>query len=159
LRVRFRYSTNADSYLAAAGKFTQRPLKQAVISASALSLLYPAEGIPGYSREQFIGDLVDEAATDIRKCLDAGAAAVEIDFTEGRLALKLDSSGSLLTQFIELNNRVLDSFSQQDRLRLGVHSCPGGESDSTHSADVEYTALLPALLRLNVANFYLLFIN
>ena len=60
-----------------------RPLKQAVISASALSLLYPADGIDGYSREAFLDDLVDEAEADIRGCLDAGADNVQIDFTEG----------------------------------------------------------------------------
>ena len=151
----FRYTTYAVSYLAAARKFTNRPLKQAVISASALSLLYPSEEIPGYSREQFVDDLVEEAIKDIRGCLDAGAAAVQIDFTEGRLALKLDPSGSLLNQFVELNNRVLDRFSNQDRLLLGVHSCPGGDRDATHSSGVAYAGLLPALFRLNVKNFYL----
>src|SRR5712691_5445900 len=35
----FRYRTRAASYLAAARRYTGRPLKQAVISASALSLL------------------------------------------------------------------------------------------------------------------------
>ena len=33
-------------------------LKQAVISASAISLMYPAEEIPGYPREPFLDDLV-----------------------------------------------------------------------------------------------------
>lgn len=28
---------------------------------------------------------------------------------------------------------------------IGVHTCPGGDKDSTHSADVEYEELLPAL--------------
>lgn len=37
----FRYGTHAVTYLNAARRYTQRPLKQAVISASALSLLYP----------------------------------------------------------------------------------------------------------------------
>ena len=56
----FRYITYASSYLNAAKKLTKRPLKQAVISASALSLLYPDDGLPGYSRQQFVEDLVDE---------------------------------------------------------------------------------------------------
>ena len=38
-----------------------RQLKQAVISASALSLMYPPDGLPGYSREAFLDDLVAEA--------------------------------------------------------------------------------------------------
>jgi 5-methyltetrahydropteroyltriglutamate--homocysteine methyltransferase len=151
----FRYTTYAASYLNAAKKRTNRPLKQAVISASALSLLYPAEEIAGYSREQFLNDLVNEAEADIRKCLDAGAANVQIDFTEGRLALKLDPSGGLLDQFISLNNQVLERFSETDRLRLGVHSCPGGDHDATHSADVDYAGLLPSLFKLKVTNFYL----
>jgi 5-methyltetrahydropteroyltriglutamate--homocysteine methyltransferase len=35
-----------------------------------------------------------------------------------------------------------------------VHSCPGGDQDSTHSADIDYGALLPALCRLDVGSFY-----
>ena len=75
----------------------RRPLKQAVISPSALSLMYPAEGIPGYSREQFIDDLLAEHETEIRRCFEKGAYKVQIDFTEGRLAMKVDPSGHLLT--------------------------------------------------------------
>jgi 5-methyltetrahydropteroyltriglutamate--homocysteine methyltransferase len=41
----FRYITKASTYLSAAQGLTQKPLKQAVISASALSLLYPQAGI------------------------------------------------------------------------------------------------------------------
>src|SRR5579862_7756174 len=92
----FRYVTHASTYLAAAKRFTTRPVKQAVISASALSLLYPSVEIPRYPREAFLSDLVDEAAADIRQCLDHGADSVQIDFTEGRLSLKLDPSGGLL---------------------------------------------------------------
>jgi 5-methyltetrahydropteroyltriglutamate--homocysteine methyltransferase len=151
----FRYTTFASAYLNAAQNLTKRPLKQAVISASALSLLYPADGIPGYSREQFLEDLLNEAEADIRQCLAAGAVNVQIDFTEGRLALKLDPSGGLLEQFISLNNQVLGRFSPSERLRLGVHSCPGGDHDATHSADVDYAGLLPRLFNLKVTNFYL----
>jgi methionine synthase II (cobalamin-independent) len=149
----FRYATYASSYLDAAGKYARTPLKQAVISASALSLLYPQGGIPGYTREAFLDDLVREAQTDIRRCLDAGAT-VQIDFTEGRLAVKLDPSKNLLNSFVDLNNRVLAAFSAEERRRIGVHTCPGGDQDSTHSADVDYAELLPALFRLNVGNFY-----
>ena len=99
---------------------TQRPFKQAVISASALSLLYPADGIPGYPREQFVADLLNEAEADIRGALAAGAVSVQIDFTEARLSLKLDPSGGLLRSFIDLNNQVLGRFSADDRRRIGV---------------------------------------
>ena len=40
---------------------------------------------------------------------------MQIDFTEGRLALKLDPSGGLLRTFIELNNQVLGAFSDTER--------------------------------------------
>src|ERR1700728_515035 len=150
----FRYAVKAVSYLSAAQRNTTKPVKQAVISASALSLLYPQEGIDGYSRDEFLKDLLDEAERDIRECLEAGAACVQIDFTEGRLALKLDPSGGLLNSFIELNNQVLDAFSAAERVRIGVHTCPGGDHDSTHSADVDYVSLLPHLFRLNAGRFY-----
>ena len=151
----FRYGVHADTYLKAARVFTKLPLKQAVISASALSLLYPQNGIPGYSREAFISDLINEAEADIRGALDAGAATVQIDFTEGRLSLKLDPSGGLLRSFVELNNQVLARFSPEERKKIGVHVCPGGDRDSTHSADVDYAGLLPDLFQMNVGRFYL----
>jgi len=138
-----------------ARQLTNLPLKQAVISASVLSLLYPAAGISGYSHETFIAELVDEAVTDIRQCLAQGADSVQIDFTEGRLSLKLDPSGGLLDDFIALNNRVLSHFSDSELVRIGVHVCPGGDRDATHSADVDYAGLLPALFRLRVKRFYL----
>jgi 5-methyltetrahydropteroyltriglutamate--homocysteine methyltransferase len=130
-------------------------LKQAVISASALSLLYPQDGLPQYPREEFLNDLTREVEHDIRDCLLAGAHCVQIDFTEGRLALKLDPSGSLLRTFVSLNNRVLEQFPLAERKRIGVHTCPGGDHDSTHSADVDYVRLLPLLLQLNVGQFYI----
>ena len=105
----FRYATFAAEYLEGAKKYANTPLKQAVIAPSALSLLYPQAGIPGYSRDAFLSDLAREAATDIRRCL-AGGASVQLDFTEGRLCIKLDPSKGLLDAFIDLNNRVLDGF-------------------------------------------------
>ena len=75
------------------------PVKQAVISPSALSLMYPPEAIPGYPREQFIEDLLREHETEVRACLLKGAHKVQIDFTEGRLALKIDPSGKSSSQF------------------------------------------------------------
>ena len=152
----FRYGVHAAGYVEAARGYTRLPIKQAVISASALSLLYPATGIPGYSREAFMADLIDEATTDIRGALDGGAASVQIDFTEGRLSLKLDPSGNLLRSFRRAEqpgSRPL--YSAEERLRIGVHVCPGGDHDSTHSADVDYAGLLPDLFQLNVGRFYL----
>jgi 5-methyltetrahydropteroyltriglutamate--homocysteine methyltransferase len=151
----FRYARHADGYLEPALRYAHVSVKQAVIAASALSLLYPADGIYGYPREAFLADLVHEAAADIRGALDKGAHSVQIDFTEGRLAVKLDPSGQLLRSFTDLNNRVLAGFSAEERQRIGVHSCPGGDQDSTHSADVDYAELLPCLFSLNVGAFYI----
>ncbi len=149
----FRYATKAYEYLDAARGKTAVPLKQAVISASAVGLIYPSEGIPGYPREAFIDDLVAESASEIRGCIERGAD-VQIDFTEARLSLKLDPSGGLLAAFVDLNNLVLDKLTDAERARVGVHSCPGGDQNSTHSADIAYEALLPGLFRLNVDRFY-----
>lgn len=150
----FAYGVHADSYLRNAMRYARVPVKQAVISASALSLLYPAEGLADYEERTFLDDLVDQAERDIRGCLDAGAHCVQIDFTEGRLAVKLDPTKALLRRFIDLNNRVLERFSPAVRFRLGVHTCPGGDCDSTHSADVDYAELLPDLFNLKAGNFY-----
>lgn len=150
----FRYAGYAGSCLARAKKFTVRPVKQAVISASAMSLLYPEDELADYPREQFLADLIQEAVVDIRSCFEHGAYHVQIDFTEGRLAVKLDPSKQLLQQFIDLNNQVLSHFTEEERQRIGIHTCPGGDQDSTHSAEVDYGELLPMLLTLNAGNFY-----
>ncbi len=77
----FRYTNHAGRYLGAALRYAHVPVKQAVIAASCLSLLYPQDGIDGYPREAFLADLVREAAADIRGALDKGARTVQIDFT------------------------------------------------------------------------------
>jgi 5-methyltetrahydropteroyltriglutamate--homocysteine methyltransferase len=151
----FRYRRYADAYIDVARRYTDAPVKQAVISPSALSLMYPADGIAGYSRDQFISDLLAEHEKEIRRCLAKGAKVVQIDFTEGRLAMKIDPTGNLLHSFIDLNNLALSRFCPEERESLGVHTCPGGDCDSTHSADVDYAELLPSLFEIKVKNFYI----
>ncbi len=73
----FRYRRYADCYLDVAMRYAHVPVKQAVISPSALSLMYPAERIRDYSREQFIDDLLSEHKTEIRRCLKKGAHKVQ----------------------------------------------------------------------------------
>jgi 5-methyltetrahydropteroyltriglutamate--homocysteine methyltransferase len=150
----FRYMRYADCFLDVAMRYAHVPVKQAVISPSALSLMY-SERIPDYSREQFIEDLLNEHETEIRRCLKKGAHKVQVDFTEGRLAVKIDPSGNLLNSFIDLNNLALSRFSPDERRRIGVHTCPGNDFDSTHSADVDYAELLPSLFELKAGNFYI----
>ena len=151
----FRYGNYAVKYLDAAKNKTSTPVKQSVISASALSLIYPQDGIPGYTQADFINDLLNECEKDIRQCLEHGAYKVQMDFTEGRLSLKLDPSGGVLKHFIGLNNHVFDCFSKEEQKKLGVHVCPGGDHDSTHSADIDYADFLPELFNLHVGSFYL----
>jgi 5-methyltetrahydropteroyltriglutamate--homocysteine methyltransferase len=155
IRGPFRYRRYADSFLDVAMRYAHAPVKQAVISPSCLSLMYPSEAISDYSREQFIQDLLNEHETEIRRCLKKGAHKVQVDFTEGRLAVKIDPSGHLLNSFIDLNNLALSRFSPEERRRIGVHTCPGSDFDSTHSADVDYAELLPSLFELKAGNFYI----
>jgi 5-methyltetrahydropteroyltriglutamate--homocysteine methyltransferase len=67
----FRYGVHAAAYLTAAKRLTSLPVKQAVISA------------------------------DIRGCFEQGADSVQIDFTEGRLSLKIDPAGGLRENFVQ----------------------------------------------------------
>ncbi len=155
----FKYKTFAADYLKEAVKMATKPLKQAVIAPSMLSLLYPLDGnIEGYSREQFLEDLCNECEKDIRQCFAAGAQRVSIDFTEGRLACRNDprnpwTGRKMLEHFVELNNRVIDRFSAEERRNIGIHTCPGGDCDSTHSADVDYAEMLPSMFKMNAGYF------
>jgi methionine synthase II (cobalamin-independent) len=122
-------------------------------------LLYPLkEDLPGYSREEFENDIVDECEKDIRQAFAAGAARVSIDFTEGRLATRDDArnpwtGAGLLPRFIALNNRVLDRFTPEERVNIGIHTCPGGDRDSVHAADVPYNNLLGTMFDINAGYF------
>src|SRR5262245_14351134 len=155
----FRYKTYAADLLKKSIRMAKKPMKQAVIAPSMLALLYPLDGdVPGYSRSQFEADLCNECEKDIRLAFDAGAARVSIDFTEGRLACRNDhrnpwTGRGMLGHFIDLNNRVLDRFKPDERRRIGVHTCPGGDCDSVHSADVDYAELLPSMFRINAGYF------
>jgi methionine synthase II (cobalamin-independent) len=60
---------------------------------------------------------------------------------------------NMLPHFIELNNRVLDRFTAQERASIGIHTCPGGDRDSVHSADVPYSDLLPSMFGVNAGYF------
>jgi len=155
----FRYKTFASEFVEKNKALASKPVKQAVISASMMMLLYPLdEELPDYSREQFLDDVVNEVERDIRQAFDAGAKRVSIDFTEGRLANKNDSRNpwtgkDMLQDFIDLNNRVLDRFSAEERKNIGIHTCPGGDMDSVHSREVPYEKLLSKMFQLNAGYF------
>ena len=155
----FKYKTYASDYLEESIKLAEKPMKQAVIAPSMLYLLYPLDGeIEGYSREQFLEDLCNECEKDIRQCFAAGATRVSIDFTEGRLACRNDPNNpwtgrGMLEEFVALNNRVIDRFTPEERKNIGIHTCPGGDCDSTHSADVDYAEMLPSMFKMNAGYF------
>lgn len=151
----FGYRTSADVYLDLSQRYAHVPVKQSVISPSALSLLYPQQGIPSYSREEYLDALLNEQEGEIRRCLQKGAHVVQIDFTEGRLSIRLDPTRRLLRSFIELNNLLLERFSAEERKRIGVHTCPGADRGASHSAGVDYAELLPGLFELKAGNFYM----
>jgi len=155
----FRYKTFASEFVEKNKEIATKPVKQAVISPSMMMLLYPLEEeLEGYSREQFLDDVCDEVEKDIRQCFASGAERVSIDFTEGRLANKNDSRNpwtgkDMLQEFIDLNNRVLDRFSAEERKNIGIHTCPGGDNDSVHSKEVPYEKLLNHMFDLNAGYF------
>jgi methionine synthase II (cobalamin-independent) len=155
----FKYKTYASEFVEKNKKIASKPVKQAVISPSMMMLLYPLEEeVKGYPREQFLDDVVNECEKDIRQAFAAGAERVSIDFTEGRLANKNDSRNpwtgkDMLQEFIDLNNRVLERFSADERRNIGVHTCPGGDMDSVHSKEVPYEKLLNHMFKLNAGYF------
>ena len=157
-RAPFGFRAWAADDVAAARALTDLPLKQAVVSPSMLSLMVPKGGLGEYSREDFLDDVVDGCAEDIERCFAAGAARVTIDFTEGRLALRRDlrapwAGPDALGGFIDLMNRVLDRLLPEQRAAVGVHTCPGNDNDSAHSADVDYAELIPELFQIEAGYF------
>jgi len=155
----FRYKTYASEFVKKNRAIATHDVKQAVIAASMMMLLYPLDGeVDGYPRDAFLDDVVDEVEKDIRQCFDAGAVRVSVDFTEGRLANKNDSRNpwtgkDMLQEFIDLNNRVFARFSAEERRNIGVHTCPGGDMDSVHSKEVPYEKLLSKMFQLNAGYF------
>src|ERR1700754_4183728 len=159
VRGPFAYNQSAADALRKSIPYASKPMKQAVIAPSMLALLYPLKDpVEGYSREDFEAALIDECEQDIRQAFAAGAVRVSVDFTEGRLATREDprnpwTGAGLLPHFIELNNRVMARFSADERRNIGIHTCPGGDRDSVHSADVPYNNLLGTMFDINAGYF------
>jgi methionine synthase II (cobalamin-independent) len=155
----FKYTTYAADTLKKSIKYATKPMKQAVIAPSMLALLYPLKDeLSDYPREEFEEDLTNETEKDIRQAFAAGAERVSVDFTEGRLSTRNDprnpwTGAGMLPHFIELNNRVMDRFTPEERVNIGIHTCPGGDRDSVHSADVPYNDLLPHMFQINAGYF------
>jgi methionine synthase II (cobalamin-independent) len=114
----FRFLNKGADFLADVQARSTLPVKQAVISPSALSLFYPGRDLPDYSRQAFLDDLIDEHEADVRRCLEMGAHTVQIDFTEGRLAFKLDPTA--LGHFAALACQQVADRAQRGRLARAV---------------------------------------
>lgn len=150
----FHYKRSADDFLETAQRLTTMPVKQSVIAPSALSLMYPNDGIPGYPREEFIEDLLREHEHEVRACLAKGAYCVQIDFSDARFAVKIDRSKNLLRSFIDLNNAALEKFSEEELQRIGIYAGPGPCYGMNGSGDVDSAELLPELFELRASRFY-----
>jgi methionine synthase II (cobalamin-independent) len=126
----FRYKTYAAEFVEKNTAIATGPVKQAVISASMMMLLYPLEEeLEDYPREQFLDDVVDEVEKDIRGAFAAGAQRVSIDFTEGRLANKNDSRNpgparTCCRSSSTSTTACIDRFSPEERRNIGIHTCP-----------------------------------
>ena len=145
----FRYSDHADSYLDVALRYASVPGEAGghLALGPEPACTRPTRS-PATRASSSSTTCSREHETEVRGCLQSGAHGVQIDFTEGRLAVKIDPSGELLQSFIDLNNLVLAGSPTRSAARIGVHTCPGGDRDSTHSADVDYAELLPSLFQL-----------
>ena len=148
------YGVLRRAILKAAQKYTKRSVKQGVISASALSLLYPASGLPDDRKRNFWRTWPTKPSATSASAWTPERANAQIDFTEARLLLKRNPSLGLLRAFVDLNNKVLNRFTVEERKEIGAHTYPGGDRDATHSAEVDHTDLLPLLFELNAGRFY-----
>ncbi|MFI8351412.1 hypothetical protein [Streptomyces sp. NPDC085596] len=120
----FRYKTHAKQYLRSAKAHAKVPVKQAVaplIPEPALPVgrdrRLPARAVP-QGPDQRSEDGTSAAAWTRARTLS------QLDFEEGRLALTVNPSGGPLREFIDLNNQVLERFTDAERARIGVYSGP-----------------------------------
>ncbi|KAM9956092.1 hypothetical protein ACTFIW_005948 [Dictyostelium discoideum] len=153
----FKYAKYAGDFVKEARRFLPGGVKykQAVISPSAISLIYPPYGIDDYPRDSFINDLINESEMDIRSCFANGADIVQLDATELRLSLVLDPSGGLFQSLLDVINKVLSRFSNDELANIGIHTCRGGDQGSPHSDMVDLAEMIPKLLTLKCSRFYI----
>ena len=139
-------------------RLRDRPMKQAVIAPSMLALLYPLKDpVDGYPRGRVRGRRWSTSArrTSARRS-PPGAARVSVDFTEGRLATRDDPrnpwTGRRTAAALHRADQPRDGplHAPRSGANIGVHTCPGGDRDSVHSADVPYNE--PAAGRCSTIN-------
>jgi len=154
----FRYKTFASEFVEKNRAIATHAVKQAVIAPSMLMLLYPSRRSCRVLARSSSSPTCATSARRTSAGVRGGRVRVSVDFTEGRLANKNDSRNpwtarTMLDEFIELNNRVLDRFSAAERVNIGLHTCPGGDCDSVHSKEVPYEQLLSKMFNINAGYF------
>jgi len=78
--------------------------------------------------------LLNEHGIEIRRCLKKDAHKVQVDFIEGRLAVKIDFSGNLLTALLTSTISRCRGSRQKNAGTSGSVPAQGNDFDSTHSA-------------------------
>ena len=151
----FRFAHYGDEWISILKKYSNMPFKATVIAPSAVSLIYNSE-IPGYSKSQFLSDVVSECIKDIKKCISSGASEVGMDMTEATYALKVDPSGGVLKDMNNLINAVCDGLSKKELDLITLHTCFGADNFTNHNYS-NFNDVYPALLGTKIKNFHLPF--
>jgi 5-methyltetrahydropteroyltriglutamate--homocysteine methyltransferase len=151
----FKFAHYGDEWLSTLKKYSKKPFKATVIAPSAVSLIYKDE-IPGYSKNQFIKDLVSECAKDVKKCIASGATEVGMDMTEATYAMKVDKTGKVLKDMVGLVDLVCDQLSSEELNKVTLHTCFGADNFTNHNYS-NFQDVYPALLKSKIKNFHLPF--
>ena len=150
----FRYVTKAWSYLDGARSMTDAQLKQGVISASALSLLYPQDGIDGISargvprrpgRRGGLGDpRLHRAWRDRADRFHRGTSVAQARSIEGA------------ARFVRRSEQPRPRPAHRCRSEAGSASTPAPVATTTRPTAPTSTtrSCLPGLFRLHVDTFY-----
>ena len=121
-----------------------------------LILLIYKDEIDGYSKEQFVNDLVNECVTDVKKCIASGAAEVGMDMTEATYAIKVDPTGGVLKSMVGLIDAVCEKLSPEELNKVTLHTCFGADNFTNHNYS-NFQDVYPALLKSKIKNFHLPF--
>ena len=141
-------------------RLRHKPMKQAVIAPSMLALLYPLQdevaGLPAgrRSRRTWSTSARRTSARPSRPARRASrSTSPRAGWPRGPTRATRGPAPGCCPHFIELNNRVMARFTADERRNIGIHTCPGGDRDSVHSADVPYNNLLPEMFKINAGYF------
>ena len=151
----FRYATPAWSYLDGARPHTSATAQAGRDLGVGGQPHVPAgRPSPGYSREAFVDDLVAEAVAEIRRLPRPGRQRPDRLHRGPALAQARSVEGAARLRFVDLNNRVLAELTDDERARVGVHTCPGGDRTRPTAPMCATRSCCRRCSGSNVANFY-----